>query len=136
MNGAILLDGTAAEIGFASTGGILPTDSFANGDLSGLTIDEQPVRSTTKGPLGGGTLGVNLEIRDVLAPEAMADLDSVARDLIERFEALKPPGDSGVFTDAGVVFDPKIETGLANCISLNTQIDPDQTDATWRLRDG
>lgn len=140
--GAILLDGSAAEIGFEPVNRITSYMSVENGSLSGITINGYSVNtSSTSGRLHGGTLGAQFEIRDELAPEAQAQIDSLARDLVERFEASSVDstlvsGMPGLFTDAGAALNPMEETGLANRLALNALVDPDQGAETWRLRDG
>jgi flagellar hook-associated protein 1 FlgK len=140
--GAILLDGSAAKVGFTATRDTMPHMTAENGLLSGLTINGLPVPTDTeRGAIRGGTLAAQFEIRDELAPEAQAALDAAARDLVERFQApgLDPSlvaGDAGLFTDGGSVFDTADETGLANRITVNSLADPDQGGESWRLRDG
>ncbi len=140
--GAILLDGTAAEVGFEPANVVTPFQSIDDGTLSGLTINGFAVStSSLSGKLHGGSLGAQFEIRDELAPEAQTQLDALARDLIERFEdsTVDPtlvPGQPGLFTDQGAGIDPLTELGLANRLSLNSLVDPDQIGETWRIRDG
>jgi flagellar hook-associated protein 1 len=91
------------------------------------------------GTIAGGTLAAHFAVRDELAPAAQAKLDAVARDLVDRFGALDPtlaPGTPGLFTDAGAVFLPADETGLAQRLSMNAAADLRQGGALWRLRDG
>ncbi|MCB1336087.1 MAG: flagellar hook-associated protein FlgK [Maritimibacter sp.] len=140
--GAILLDGKAAELGFAKVGVIVPEMTQAGGGLSGLTINGNPVRTGgDNSPIGGGSLAALFEVRDELATGAQARLDAVARDLVERFEdpavdATRASGDPGLFTDAGAALDTAFEVGLSARIRLNALADPDQGGALWRLRDG
>jgi len=140
--GAILLDGPAATISFTSVRDTMPEMTIENGALSGLEINGVTVRTDSRnGALRGGTLSAQFEIRDELAAAAQADLDAVARDLIERFEttSLDPTvavGDPGLFTDAGAVFDASAEIGLAGRLSLNAIVDPVQGGESWRLRTG
>lgn len=139
--GAILLEGNPAVIGFTPAGVITADMTIGSGALSGLTINGMPVPSTDDGVLGGGTLGATLAIRDDLAPGAQRQLDALARDLIERFEApgVDPtltPGQPGLFTDAGAVLDPLLEEGLAGRLRLNALVDPAAGGQLWRLRDG
>lgn len=140
--GAILLDVWAAEVGFEPTNTVTPYMSLEGGTLSGLTINGYSVNtSSASGRLQGGTLGAQFEIRDELAPKAQAQIDALARDLIERFEspAVDPTlaaGQPGLFTDAGAALDPAFETGLANRLSLNALVDPTSGGETWRMRDG
>jgi len=65
----------------------------------------------------------------------------VARDIVERFsdsglDSTRVPGDPGLFTDAGVAFDPLNEVGLSQRMNLNAAVDPVKGGALWRLRDG
>lgn len=136
--GAILIDGPAAELGFSATGETFPEMTLEGGGLSGLSINGVAITDRT---IAGGTLAAAFEIRDDLAVSAQADLDSVARDLVERFESAgldptTPAGDPGLFTDSGAIFDPAVETGLANRLRLNELVDPVEGGASWRLRAG
>lgn len=140
--GSVLIDGKAAEIGFEPVNLVGAGMTLAAGSLSGLTVNGADVRTgSDNGALRGGSLSAQFEIRDELAPQAQQQLDAVARDLIERFEAIAPTsatGDplTGLFTDSGSRFDDSIETGLAGRFALNQNVDPEQGGETWRLRDG
>ncbi|MGJ8543993.1 MAG: flagellar hook-associated protein FlgK [Sulfitobacter sp.] len=140
--GAILVDGTAAEIGFSRTNLVTPYMKIEDGNLSGLTLNGKPIATDAdRGPLQGGSLGALFTIRDTLGPAAQVELDVVARDLIDRFQdpAIDPslaPGDAGLFTDDGAAFAPADELGLAARISLNAAVDPAQGGEAWRIRDG
>lgn len=139
--GAILLEGNPARIGFTASGVITADRTLAAGDLSGLTVNGQPIQSSDDGQLGGGLLGAQLAIRDELAPAAQANLDALARNLTERFAApgVDPtlaPGAPGLLTDAGGTFTPANEAGLAGRLAVNAAVDPGQGGAVWRLRDG
>ena len=140
--GAILLDGTVAQLEFTPSNVIEPHMTGDNGLLSGLTINGVTIFPRGEGsPIAGGRLAALFEVRDGLAVEAQRDLDAVARDLTARFEDPGPdptlaPGDAGLFTDAGAAFAPADEVGLAGRLSINALADPDQAGALWRLRDG
>jgi flagellar hook-associated protein 1 FlgK len=140
--GAILLDGPAAEVEFTPTGTISAELSVAGGHLSGLTVNGFAINTENlRGPLSGGSLSAQFHIRDDLAVEAQAQLDSVARDLIERFQnpATDPSlsiGDPGLFTDRGAAFVSANETGIASRISLHDAVNPDQGGEVWRLQSG
>jgi len=139
--GAILLDGRAAEIGFTRTSLITEDMTLGAGSLSGLTLNGNPVSTSGNGILAGGSLVASFEVRDELATLAQSNLDAVARDLVERFQdpAIDPtlaPTDAGLFTDAGIFFDPANEPGLSTRLSINAQVDPLAGGAIWRLRDG
>ena len=139
--GAILLDGSAATIGFEGAGAMAPHLTLDSGALSGLTINGYPASTKDDGPLGGGTLGAAFAVRDELAPEAQSQLDAFARDLMTRFEdpsvdTTLSAGDPGLFTDAGSAFDASTEVGLAGRLQLNAIVDPEQGGSSWHLRDG
>ncbi len=140
--GAILLDGTAAKLEFTTSNVVAPHMTGDNGLLSGLTINGVAVPPRGDGsPIEGGRLAALFDARDGLAVEAQRNLDAVARDLMERFEAPGPdptlsPGDAALFTDEGAAFDPADEVGLAGRLSINALADPDQGGELWRLRDG
>ncbi|MHC0051987.1 flagellar hook-associated protein FlgK [Actibacterium sp. D379-3] len=140
--GATLLEGKPGVFGFAETGTIVPEMTLGSGALSGLTLNGQPV--STEGahsPIAGGSLAALFDQRDVWAADAQAELDAVARDLIERFQQpgldpSQPPGAAGLFTDGGLAFNPANETGLSARLALNPVVDPAQGGDLWHLRAG
>lgn len=140
--GAVLLDGTAAIIGFQKTNVVTPYLSISDNTLSGLTLNGTAIRTDSdRGPLRGGALGAQFAIRDEYGVSAQAELDAVARDLAERFQdpATDPSlaiGDAGLFTDGPGAFDPADEVGLSRRLRLNAAVDPDQGGEPWRIRDG
>lgn len=138
--GQILLDGSAAVIGFTRATAVDPT-ATVDGILSGLTVNGEPVATPPGGPFEGGRLAANFEARDVSLVTAQSRLDAIARDLIERLsggdaDPTLAAGEPGLFTDAGAAFAAANETGLAQRISVNALADPDQGGELWRLRDG
>jgi flagellar hook-associated protein 1 FlgK len=141
-DGAALLDGRPATLGFAPTATIVPDMTVQSGALSGLTVNGQPVRVTgDNAAMAGGLLSALFAVRDDLAVLAQVQLDSVARDLVERLAdpAVDPtltPGSAGLVTDLGAAFDPANETGLAGRLAVNALVLPDRGGALWRLRDG
>lgn len=140
-SGATLVEGRAAVFGFERTGAIDAASSLAAGTLSGLTLDGRAITTGEASMIAGGSLAENFAIRDDLAPALQANLDAVARNLVERLAApgLDPSraaGDAGLFTDAGNAFDPADEIGLAARIAVTAVVDPDRGGALWRLRDG
>ncbi len=140
--GAILLEGNPATVGFSPVGVITADMTSGSGALSGLMLNGQPVPgSGAGGVLAGGTLGAQFAIRDDLSTGLQAQVDALARDLMERFAApgvdpSLPPGQPGLFTDAGGPFNPLTEAGLAGRLRLNALVDPAQGGALWRVRDG
>jgi len=139
--GAVLLDGRAAEIGFTSVGLITEDMTLDAGSLSGLTLNGNPVSTSGNGIMAGGSLTALFEVRDELAIKAQANLDAVARDLVERFQdpavdSTLAPGNAGLFTDDDAFFTSANEAGLSTRLSINSLVDPVSGGAIWRLRDG
>lgn len=140
--GALLYDERPLTLGFTPRPAIQPDFTLAAGDLSGLTLNGLPV--TTGGDQSifrGGALAAHFALRDEIMPGVQSALDSVARDLVERFQdpALDTSlavGDPGLFTDGGAAFVPADEIGLSGRLELNALVDPDQGGESWRIRDG
>ncbi|MEP1767132.1 MAG: flagellar hook-associated protein FlgK [Sulfitobacter sp.] len=136
--GAVLLDITAAEIGFEKQNTVTAYQTLDNGNLSGLTLNGQDLRISA---LDGGSLGGNFAVRDTYGVEAQTQLDALARDLIDRFsdpslDTTRAVGDPGLFTDLGAAFVSTDEVGISARLSLNTAVDPDEGGEVWRIRDG
>jgi flagellar hook-associated protein 1 FlgK len=140
--GLILLDGRAATFAFTPTRTIAAEFTLAAGDLSGLTVDGQPVAlNAPPGLMDGGALAARFAIRDAEAPAAQAALDTLARDVVERLadptlDPTRPAAAPGLLTDGGSAFDPAAETGLAGRLAVNPLVDPAAGGALFRLRDG
>ncbi|NSY38776.1 flagellar hook-associated protein FlgK [Leisingera sp. ANG59] len=139
--GVMLLDGKASELSFNSSRDIMPHMTLDNGMLSGLEVNGRVIDTGPNGPLRGGTLTAQFEIRDVTAVEAQEDLDAMARDLIERFQDPALDGtigvtDAGIFTDGGGFFDAANTVGISNRIELNGLVSLTGSAETWRFRDG
>lgn len=142
QGGAILLDGTAATLSFEGVRDTVPQMTLENGLLSGLEINGMAIATGgERNALAGGMLEANFKIRDELAVSAQADLDAVARDLIERFQnpavdGTLAAGEAGLFTDDGAALNVAQEVGLAGRLRLNSLVDPAEGGESWRLRDG
>lgn len=140
--GAILLDGTAATLDFTPSNVVAPHMTLSASLLSDLTINGISVdTSGERNPIAGGKLAALFEIRDELGVDANTQVDALARDLIDRFQAAgldatRAPGDPGLFTDAGASFAAANEVGIAGRIAVNTAVDPENGGEYWRLRDG
>ena len=139
-DGAILVDGKAAEISFQPTPTIVPEMTVEAGSLGQLVYNGRAQDMETSG-LSGGSLAGQFAIRDQLAVEAQAQLDSLARDLVARFEDPNvdqslTAGQAGLFTDGGLPLDPTMEVGLAERLRLNAAVDPARGGEIWRLKDG
>jgi flagellar hook-associated protein 1 FlgK len=138
--GAVLLDGSPLEIGFDPSSAIGPGMTQSGGQLNGLTLNGTPIDTNRVVMFAGGSLAAQFAIRDGDAVERQAQLDGIARDLIERLGPGGPDStlaatDPGLFTDSGVAFAVANETGIAARISVNSLVSPDSGGA-WRLRDG
>jgi flagellar hook-associated protein 1 len=137
-----LLNGRPGEFGFTGVGQITPDMTLGSGALSGLTLNGRPmVLNAPPALLDGGRLAANFAVRDDLGVTAQADLDAVARDVVERLagptvDTTRAPGDPGLLTDAGGAFDPQNEVGLSQRLTLNAVVDPARGGQLWRLRDG
>lgn len=151
QGGAVLLEGTAQQLGFTATPVITEDMTLASGALSNVTLygaDAAPTAPTNAAALRGGSLEAAFRARDEAIPAFTAQMDAVARDLIERFQSsgVDPtllPGDAGLFVDSGpggpafdLIATPGQQTGLASRIGLNAAVDPAQGGALFRLRDG
>ena len=140
MKGALLLDGSPAEIGFSSTPVIGPQMSVDNGLVSGFTLNGRAISGGHSGPLSGGRLGAHVIARDSTLPEYQARLDAFARDLVDRFgsggpDATLAPGNPGLFSDWGVQPTLTDNTGLSGRITWNADVAPN-SQTIWKLRDG
>lgn len=138
VGGVVLLDITAAHVGFEQQNIVTEFQTLDGGTLSGLTLNGQELRTNS---LGGGSLGGHFLVRDAYGVQAQSELDALARDLVERFadpslDATRTAGDAGLFTDAGAAFDPADEVGLSTRLALNSAVDPENGGEVWRLRDG
>lgn len=140
--GTSLVDGTASVIEFNPSPTIMPHMTQANGLLSGLSIDGKALSTDPDtGHLSGGTLYAQFQVRDEQAVTAQAELDSLARNIVERFQdsGADPTlnaGDAGLFTDGGNAFVVADEVGLAGRLELNTLVSSSGADEAWRVRDG
>ncbi len=139
--GAILLESQPQPVGFSGVGVITADMTITSGALSGLMLGAVQLPTGDPGPMGGGRLGALFAVRDGLATDAQTQVDALARDLIERFQAPGPdatllPGQPGLFTDGGGVVNPLTEAGLSGRIAVSGLADPAQGGALWRLRDG
>jgi flagellar hook-associated protein 1 FlgK len=137
--GAALLDVSARQFEFTTTNTIVPEMTLASGALSGLSLNGEPINlASERNAIAGGSLSALFEVRDDVAVAAQADLDAVARSLMERFADPSVDGTAvgGLFTDGGAVFDPLTEVALSSRLEIAAAADPDQGGEVWRLRDG
>lgn len=139
--GETLIDGKAKVFGFVENPVISADMTLASGGLSGITLDGAVIAVDGIGKLTGGTLGAAFQARDTELVTSQNGLDTIAKDLIMRFQDpnVDPTlgvGQAGLLTDRGVAFDPINAVGLAGRISVNSGIDPAQGGVLTNLRDG
>lgn len=142
--GVFLLAGKAQTLEFSPRGVITPDIGYNGGAglLSGLTVkgvDFAPGGPRQSQSVKSGSIAGHFAVRDEIIPEFTAQIDSLAADLIQRFEAGDPtraPNAAGLFTDNGAAFAPANETGLAGRLRINSRVDPLAGGALYRLRDG
>jgi flagellar hook-associated protein 1 FlgK len=140
--GAVLLDGSAAHVGFEPVNLVAPQMTLSGGLLSSLSVNTVPVSTDPAlGPFSGGSLSAAFQVRDQFTVSAQRQLDGLARDLSERFarNAVDPtlsPGQPGLFTDSGTIVDAAAETGLAGRLTINPLVEPARGGFVSRLRDG
>lgn len=138
-----LVDTRAQRVEYKVTPVYEPGLSYGSGPLSGLTlrgVDITPGGGGVQAVRGGQLAGL-FEVRDRIAPEFEAQLDSLAADLATRLAdpAVDPTlaaGDPGLFTDRGAAFALADTTGFATRITLNAAVDPVQGGDPVALRDG
>lgn len=142
VEGVPLLAGEARQLAFTARPLITADQTYANGALSGLSVDGVDITpgAGARG-LSGGSIAGHFAVRDEIAVDASADLDAFAADLIDRFAApgldpTAPPGAPGLFTDAGAALADPYAAGLAGRLRLNAAVDLDQGGEVYRLRDG
>jgi flagellar hook-associated protein 1 FlgK len=140
-SGETLIDGEAKVFGFVQNAVITPDMTLQIGGLSGITLDGQPIATDGVGKLAGGTLGAAFQARDFELVAAQEGLDTIAADLISRFQDpnVDPTlavGEAGILTDAGAAYNAANTAGLSARISLNALVDPSVGGAVTKLRDG
>ena len=142
VTGGLLLDAQPAVFGFAATSPITPDMTDASGALSRLTLNGDPIQTSGSfSPIAGGSLAGLFEVRDDISIQAQENIDTIARDLVSRFEnsTVDPtlvPGNPGLFTDGGNPFNPSDVLGLSGRISVNQLASVQAEGDIWRIRDG
>lgn len=136
-NGSVLLDDNPAQFEFSRTFTITAELSIFDGNLSDLELTGAASKvGSVSEIVAGGALAADFTLRDELAVQAQAELDSLASNLIARTsDPLVDPTiglGPGIFTDAGGAFDPLNEVGVSGRLTANAIL----VDEPWRLRDG
>lgn len=140
-SGEMLIDGKAKEYGFTANDFIVADMTLESGALGSITVDGVPLDTDGFGSLEGGTLSAAFQLRDVDLVETQNSLDELAADLINRFQDPNVDdslavGEAGILTDRGAAYDSANLTGLAERISVNSKVDPDQGGILTNYRDG
>lgn len=140
-SGVTLFDVSARVISFAPTGSLPPAGPGNDVFVDGVQV----TGAGTPMPLRQGKILAQVQVRDTLSVGYQAQLDEVARTLINQFaetdQSTLPslPDATGLFGYSGSPTIPAAATqypGLAGEISINALFDPSQGgDASW-LRDG
>ena len=108
--------------------------NVGSGVLTAGTVDITPPNGIAEGRLAG-----QIELVNDIMPQMQLQLDEFARALIQTFEAADASlaaGDTGLFTDEGLAYDPARITGLASRIEINDAVLPEQGGEISRIRDG
>ncbi|MFD1795147.1 flagellar hook-associated protein FlgK [Paracoccus aurantiacus] len=140
--GIALLDGKVpATFGFSPAGKLTAEIGPDAAILGKLSIDGEIASDVQMSLLAGGTLSELFRIRDDYGITAQASIDSIAREMHDRFadHTIDPTlsaGLSGLFTDGSANFDPANEQGLSARLRVNANVDPAQGGEVWRIRDG
>lgn len=141
-SGAALVDGKAAQLSFTPTRIITADLTIQNTGLSSIElVGAAHQLGDTFASIDGGSLSAAFEIRDEIAVEQQLAIDGLARHLIERLSSssVDPTlsiGESGLFSDGSLDFDPANETGIGQRISVNNAVDPQTGGDVNALRDG
>lgn len=124
-----------AQFDFTTASALAPDMDLiggAPGALSGLTLNGNDVTPPTSTALETGSLAALFDARDVQTVEFQTQIDALAQDLVDRFEAVDA-GAPGLFTDPLAA---PATPGLAGRLTVSAAVDPAQGGELWRLRDG
>ncbi len=138
-DGTTLFETTPRHVAFEAIPAYGPATEGNRLLVDGVPISPALGANTT----AGGKLAAMVQLRDTFATGMQAQLDEVARGLIDAFSETdpNPPNDTlpGLFTWPGAPAVPAaatLESGLALRISLNPLMDPSQGGDPVLLRDG
>ena len=139
-DGSILVDRTASEFGFTRTVAPDPSETRANGGLSGLTLNGRDVPESSM-LYSTGRLGANFEIRDAATVSAQKKLDDLTSTIVESFagEGADPtlgPNDFGLFELDGLVAIPADRTGISTLLTLTPRINPEDPQDLRKIQSG
>ncbi len=139
-SGVVLFDKTARQVSFTQT------SSLAAGTTgNAVYVDGVPVTGDNATmPISSGTLAGLATLRDETAPTYQAQLDEMARGLVESFAESDQSGGggtdkAGLFTWSGGPSIPAsgtLSSGIAASIKVNSAVVPSEGGSTTKLRDG
>lgn len=138
-SGVTLFQDTPRTVAFTPTMTLLP--GMAG---NAVTVDGIPITgSSAPMAIQSGALAGYAQLRDTVAPQYQAQLDSIAGGAISAFAESDQTGAGnptlpGLFTFAGATGVPSAnaDTGLAAGIEVNANVDPSQGGTLSLLRDG
>jgi flagellar hook-associated protein 1 FlgK len=139
-SGVVLFDKTARTVSMTATS-TLPAGTTGNPVL----VDGVPVTGANAPmPISSGTLAGLATLRDETAPTYQAQLDEMARGLVESFAETDQSGGggadlAGLFTWSGgpaVPASGTLSSGIASTLQVNSAVVSSQGGSTARLRDG
>jgi flagellar hook-associated protein 1 FlgK len=140
-NGLTLFDTRPRPVTFAPTELYLPATTGAPVMVDGVAV----TGNTSFGGSASGRITALAQVRDQIAVTYQAQLDEIARGLVQAFaesdQSASPtlPEVPGLFTWGGAPAMPatgSIEVGLAGTIRISASVDPAQGGDPARLRDG
>ena len=139
-SGVVLFDKSARQVSMA------PSGTLAAGTTgSPVLVDGVPVTGANAPmPISSGALAGLATLRDVTAPTYQAQLDEMARGLVESFAETDQSGGggadkAGLFTWSGGPAIPAagtLSSGIAATLKVNSAVVPAQGGSVARLRDG
>lgn len=142
VEGAVLLDGSKpSRFDVQAVPHLTPEMTVGTPPVGRLVMDGQELTASQMRLFAGGTLAANFSIRDDLAPQMQAEIDSLAFELHERLsdpavDLSLTSSDPALFTDAGSRADATGLVGLAGRIAVSDVVNPAAGGDLWKLRDG
>jgi flagellar hook-associated protein 1 FlgK len=140
-SGVPLFESTPAQVTFTPSGTLGPNQTG-----NAVLVNGSPITGASANqPVQSGAISGLAQLRDTLAPQYQAQLDQVAGNLMTAFQeadqsttATGLPSLPGLFTTAGATSVPSSAdwTGLANAITVNASVDPNQGGNAMLLVDG
>lgn len=121
--GRALVSGGVNKVSYVTAGPMTPVASYP-GTISGIMLGGADITQE----IAGGQIKGFLDVRDVLLPQAQAQLDQLASDLTQAFTAQNLE----LFNDGGATYNPANILGYSARITINAVVDANP----WRMRDG